>query len=339
MCKWMSSLRAGSALRGLILGSMLTLVVPAAARANPALIPTTETQVLELANLERAVRGIRPLAHDGRLAQVAREWAHRLANEGRIYHMDTLPARGLGYKAGGENIVLGVPKITALYAHIQVMQSDLHRKNLLDPAFSHAAVGMSCATVNGTNFAVAVIQFGADAPPSTAVPSAQPQVVQGDIKAGPGVTCEGFAPPPPPGPAPEPPPPPAPASAPTPAAPVVKTVPAPKPAPAPVPVPAPAVAPVPVPAPVELPPPPAPAPEPPAARSPDPVEVNRVWIPAGGPGPVEPVDIQASVPVYQQTDVMLMAGFFGTMLLISLSLAMLAGGSWAKRCRTAKAES
>ena len=68
--------------------------------------------------------------------------------------MDVLPARKFGYKAGGENIVMGVPKITALFAHIEVMKSDLHRKNLLDPAFSHMAVGMSCASVNGFNYSV-----------------------------------------------------------------------------------------------------------------------------------------------------------------------------------------
>jgi hypothetical protein len=42
------------------------------------------------------------------------------------------------------------------------------------------------------------------------------------------------------------------------------------------------------------------------------------------------------VPVYQRTEVMLMAGFFGTMLLISLWFAMVAGGNWAKRHRAAR---
>src|SRR5688572_6378516 len=124
MTKWMCSRRAASALMGLILGASLPLLLPAVAQADPGLIPSTEAQIVELANVERLARGIRPLSTDNRLAQAAREWAHKLANEGQIYHMDVLPARAFGYKAGGENVVLGVPKITSLYAHIQVMGSE-----------------------------------------------------------------------------------------------------------------------------------------------------------------------------------------------------------------------
>lgn len=325
MSRWMASRRARGALAGMILGATLPLLVPAAASASPDLIPSTEAQIIDLANVERLARGIRPLAVDDRLAGRAREWAHKLANEGTIYHMDVLPARSLGYKAGGENIVLGVPKITALYAHIQVMTSDLHRKNLLDPAFSHAGVGMSCATVNGFNYSVAVIQFGADTLPSTEVPPAEPRLVQGDIKAGPGVTCEGFAPPAPPGPSAAPPP--APAPAPAPAGPPVKKAPAPKPPSAPAPAPGPAPAPVVVAPPVEVPPPAAPPPEvPPApAESVEPREVARVAVEPS------PVAANVPVPVYQQTGVMLLAGFLGTLLLLSLVVAMVAGGRWHKR--------
>lgn len=324
MTKWMSSRRAASALVGLILGTTLPLLLPAAAHADPGLIPSTEAQIVELANIERAARGIRPLSTDTRLAQAAREWAHKLANEGQIYHMDVLPARGFGYKAGGENVILGVPKITALYAHIQVMDSELHRKNLLDPAFSHVGVGMSCATVNGFDRTIAVIEFGADTRPSTGIPSADPQVVQGDIKAGPGVTCEGYAPPPAPGPgaptAPEPAPEPEPAPAP-----VAKKVAAPKPVAAPAPV----VAAPPVAPPVVATPPPAPEPAPELPVVPDiePVDVYETTAAVAEPAPLT-LD---GTPVYEQTGIMLMAGFFGTMLLVSLALAMVAGGNWHKR--------
>lgn len=317
-----SSRRAPAAvLLGLLLGATLSILAPAPAQADPGLIPSTEAQIIDLANLERAVRGIRPLQHDARLGQAAREWAYRLANEGRIYHMDKLPARGFGYKAGGENIVMGVPKMTALLAHIEVMNSDLHRKNLLDPAFSHAAVGISCASVNGFHYSVAVIQFGADAMPSTEVPPAEPRVVQGDIKAGPGVTCEGYSPPPAPGPAPAPPPPPAPEP------PAVDPGPAPAPAPEPVPeaVPAPAVA---VPA-------PEPEPEPVPAAVPPPVEPVETAAPVAEP---RPVALEPSIPVYQQTSMMLAAGFFGTMLLISLAFALVAGGRWHRRHLVARSK-
>jgi hypothetical protein len=321
MTKWMSSRRACLALMGLILGATLPLLSPAAAYADPGLIPSVESQILDLANLERAARGIRPLQHDPRLGQVARDWAYKLANEGQIYHMDVLPARGFGYKAGGENIVLGVPKITPLFAHIEVMKSDLHRKNLLDPAFSHAAVGMSCATVNGFDRSIAVIEFGADSRPGDAVPPADPRVIQGDIKAGPGVTCQGFAAPPAPGPAPAPAPPPAPEPAPAPA-PVVKKVVAPKPAPAPAPAPV-VVAPPVTPPPVEVPP---PAPEPVVA-----IVEPEVYKTTAAVTEPRSVAMPPAAPVFEQTGTMLLAGFFGTMLLISLAAGMVAGGRWHKR--------
>lgn len=323
MTRWMSSRRAAGALMGLILGASLPLLLPAVAHADPGLIPSTEAQIIELANVERAARGIRPLSTDNRLAQVAREWAYKLANEGQIYHTDVLPARAFGYKAGGENVILGVPKITSLYAHIQVMDSDLHRKNLLDPAFSHAGVGISCASVGGFDRTVAVIEFGADTRPSTDIPPADPQVVQGDIKAGPGVSCQGFAPPPAPGPAaptaPEP------AAEPAPApAPVAKKVAPPKPAVVLAPVTAPVVVAPPVAPPVET---PSPPPEPPVVTDIEPVEVYETTAAVADPAPVA----LETVAVYEQTGVMLIAGFFGTMLLISLALAMVAGGNWHKR--------
>lgn len=316
--------RAAAMLAGLLLGSMLPVLIAGTAQASPDLIPSTEAQIIELANVERAARGIRPLAVDAGLQNKAREWAHKLANEGTIYHMTTLPARLLGFKAGGENIILSVPRMTALYAHVEVMKSDLHRKNLLDHAFSHAAAGISCATVGGRHFTVAVIQFGADTRPSTEIPPYEPSVVNGDTSAGPGVTCAGFAAPGPPVGAPAPPPPPAPAPAPAPvvAAPVVK--------PAPAAVVAPAPAPAPAPEPVE-----SPAPEPPPVEMPAVVEARQTTAAVSAP---EPIVLQASAPVFQQTSMMLFFGFFGTLLLITLVLAMVAGGKWHDRHRVARAK-
>lgn len=170
---------------------------------------------------------------------------------------------------------------------------------------------------------VAVIEFGADTRPSTDIPPADPQVVQGDIKAGPGVTCQGFAPPPAPGPAaptaPEP------AAEPAPApAPVARKVAAPKPAVVLAPVTAPVVVAPPVAPPVVTPSPPL---EPPVVTDIEPVEVYETTAAVADPAPIA----LEAVAVYEQTGVMLIAGFFGTMLLISLALAMVAGGNWHKR--------
>ncbi|MGQ0679490.1 MAG: CAP domain-containing protein [Actinomycetota bacterium] len=236
----------------LALGLMFIQVSPA--HASPALTATLERQILDFHNAERAARGIRSLVAEGRLQQAARRWAHKLANEGTIYHIDVLPARGLGFRAGGENIVYRVPSMTARYAHIEWMKSDLHRKNLLDPAFSHAGVGVSCATVGGRSFTVAVVEFGADRSPSTSVPPLDPRVIGDDQYSGEAVTCQGYAAPPAPAPlvaAPQSPartappvPPalvPAPRSAPAPQPQIIPLPPPPGPAPAYVPPPAPPV--------------------------------------------------------------------------------------------------
>lgn len=178
----------------LIFTTTLIILNTSPAAANPANSGSVEQQILDLNNAERAARGIRPLVSDGRLQQKAREWAQKLAQEGTIYHMDVLPARGFGFRAGGENIIYRSPSMTSNYAHIEWMLSDLHRKNMLDPAFSHAGVGVACATVGDRNFTVAVVEFGADSSPSTSVPPLNPRVVGGDPYAGTEVNCKGFAP-------------------------------------------------------------------------------------------------------------------------------------------------
>jgi hypothetical protein len=193
-----------SAVEALTAGFFITILsglfFTSGALASPAEIGYSEQRILELHNSERAARGIRPLTPDSRLQQAAREWAYKLAGEGTIYHMATLPARSLGYRAGGENIVYRAPSMTADYAHIEWMKSDLHRKNALDPAFSSAGVGVYCAAARGLYFTVAVVEFGADASVSTTVPPLEPRVAKGDGMSGRVVTCKGHTAPAPPAP-------------------------------------------------------------------------------------------------------------------------------------------
>ena len=80
------------------------------AYANPADMSYSEQRILELHNAERAARGIPPLALDPRLQQVAREWAYKLAGEGTISHMATLPARGYGYRRAGRTSSTALPR-------------------------------------------------------------------------------------------------------------------------------------------------------------------------------------------------------------------------------------
>ena len=72
----------------------------------------------------------------------------------------------------------------------------------------------------------------------------------------------------------------------------------------------------------------APSPEPPV-MAPEPQTVKaETTAPAPDPSPAS---AQVQVPVYEQTGLMLIAGFFATMLLMSLVLAGVAGGRWHER--------
>lgn len=261
---------------------IVLLVLPAGFVGAPAYasdadeIPFNAAKILEFHNAERAARNVAPLSRDPRMDSHAQALAESLAARGALQHTPAV-ALTLGYPAGGQNLVFRSPSINASEANFMWMNSPNHRKNLLNPGFSHAGIGIACSRASGKPYPVAVVDFGGSSLAS-AVPPQQPIAVPPGALQGHSLTCDASGtsgPPAPQPPAPVPaPPPPAPVAAPVapkpaapkPAAPPVAVRPAPAPpvpAAAPVEEPAPAVSPAALdtdPAPADQPPPPGPLP-------------------------------------------------------------------------------
>jgi uncharacterized protein YkwD len=127
----------------------------AAAQAMPAVLPPLgelETALLNWVNADRAARGISPVADDDDLREVARVRAAAQVGHEILSHFDAagepaiLPLivqRSVVYGLLGENLVRlpGSDITTAARAEEALMNSPLHRANILEPAYNRLAVG------------------------------------------------------------------------------------------------------------------------------------------------------------------------------------------------------
>ncbi|MGD6942100.1 CAP domain-containing protein [Cytobacillus gottheilii] len=106
-----------------------------------------EQQVLDLTNAERAKYGVPALKLDTELSKVAREKSNDMKSKGYFDHnsptygspFDMMKQFGISYKTAGENIAMGQRSpqevVTAW------MNSEGHRKNILNANFTHLGVG------------------------------------------------------------------------------------------------------------------------------------------------------------------------------------------------------
>lgn len=311
------------------LAVVAALVVPMGLVAVPAHasdadeIPFNTARILEFHNAERAARGIGPLSRDPRLDQHAQQLAEQLAARGVLEHTPSY-ARTIGYPAGGQNLVYQGPAMNASQAHYLWMTSDNHRKNLLNPGFTHAGVGIACSRASGRPYPVAVVDFGGQTL-SPSVPPQSPITVGANALSGHALVCDGTsaapAPqPPPPAPAPQPPPPAPPAPVPA-AAPVAPRPAAPKPAAAPTPAPAP----------------PAAVPAPPAGPPPEkepPADPQAMAVAAAQPTSTEPeAGVLNQAAPASRTDGLSVEGLLAFVVgcMAALVLAGVAGGFWLRR--------
>ncbi len=105
-----------------------------------------EKRILELVNNARIAEGASPLQHDGTLTWLARlksqdmvdlkYFSHNSPIYGSPY--DMLKAAGVSYRLAGENLAsCGSPD----RAFTLWMDSDGHRKNILNPSYTHTGIG------------------------------------------------------------------------------------------------------------------------------------------------------------------------------------------------------
>jgi uncharacterized protein YkwD len=122
--------------------------------ANSRPRPDLEAKMLALVNQERATAGLRPLAPDPELTEVARRHSADMFARGYFAH-DTpegldpfarMRAAGVSYLTAGENLALAP---TLQVAHNGLMNSPGHRANILHAQFGRLGIGIMDGGVRG----------------------------------------------------------------------------------------------------------------------------------------------------------------------------------------------
>jgi uncharacterized protein YkwD/uncharacterized membrane protein required for colicin V production len=109
--------------------------------------PDLEAQMLEMVNRERVAVGLKPLAPDPALTEVARAHSADMFARGYFAHVtpeglnpfDRMTRAGISFRIAGENLALAP---TLQLAHTGLMNSPGHRANILRPEFGRVGIGI-----------------------------------------------------------------------------------------------------------------------------------------------------------------------------------------------------
>lgn len=120
-------------------------------------IGVEEQEMLDLINAERSKVGAAPLKADLKLMEVAKLKADDMVKNNYFSHtsptygspFDMLNKFGITYQSAAENIA-GNSSVEA--AHNALMQSEGHRKNILNPSFNYIGIGITPSPVYGKVF-------------------------------------------------------------------------------------------------------------------------------------------------------------------------------------------
>jgi hypothetical protein len=158
-----------------------------------------EAQFVSRINSVRASKGLSPLAVDGQVHGIARNWTDQMVANGDISHNPNYSQQvTANWRKLGENVAVGADFDTVWNAF---MSSSVHYKNIVDPAYNYIGVGVSY-DANGQMFTTHDFMAMDSAPPPPPPPPPPPR----PRPAPP--TAPSEVPPPDPPPAPEPTPPP-----------------------------------------------------------------------------------------------------------------------------------
>ena len=122
--------------------------------ASPRPRPDLEARMLELVNKERVAAGLKPLAPDPELTEVARRHSMDMFARGYFAH-DTPEGRdpfermreaNVRFLTAGENLALAP---TVQVAHRGLMNSPGHRANILHPQFGRVGIGILDGGIRG----------------------------------------------------------------------------------------------------------------------------------------------------------------------------------------------
>lgn len=115
--------------------------------SSPEPRPLLEEQMLLLVNKERTSRGLKPLAADPEMTQVARAHSRDMFARGYFAHhtpdgrdpFDRMESANVRFRTAGENLALAQ---TLEMAHINLMNSPGHKANILNPAYGRLGIGV-----------------------------------------------------------------------------------------------------------------------------------------------------------------------------------------------------
>jgi uncharacterized protein YkwD len=116
--------------------------------------PDLEKQMLDMVNRERAANGLRPLAPDPELTEVARRHSADMFARGYFAHdtpeglspFDRMHQANVQFLTAGENLALAP---TLSLAHTGLMNSPGHRANILRPQFGRLGIGIMDGGMRG----------------------------------------------------------------------------------------------------------------------------------------------------------------------------------------------
>ncbi|HBF0592132.1 TPA: sporulation protein [Clostridioides difficile] len=111
--------------------------------------PAYQKEVVDLVNIERAKAGLNPLTLDSSISNVATKKSQDMIDNNYFSHnsptygspFDMLKKFGISYKTAGENIAMG--QKTPKEVVNAWMNSEGHRKNIMNPNFSKIGVGVA----------------------------------------------------------------------------------------------------------------------------------------------------------------------------------------------------
>jgi uncharacterized protein YkwD len=126
----------------LVLGLSAASPAPAEASSSSDAARRAELEFLSLVNIERAKHGVGALAERTDIRTVARTWSATMADRNRLGHNPDYSRQITGWQRVSENVGVG-PSVAGL--HRAFMESDGHRRNVLDDRVTEVGVGVVIA--------------------------------------------------------------------------------------------------------------------------------------------------------------------------------------------------
>jgi len=110
-------------------------------------LSATEIQMVQMVNEERVKAGVKPLEVDVNLAYVARIKSKDMSDNNYFSHtsptygspFDMMRSFGISYRGAAENIA---KSYSLQSAHTGLMNSEGHRRNILNPNLTHIGIGI-----------------------------------------------------------------------------------------------------------------------------------------------------------------------------------------------------